>query len=85
MKRLGRYCSVGRVSRSTTRVVPSSIDNVQPQLGSQSIDGVPTPHYSATLQMSRILDRLPGGQQAAAKAALEKLGSAGSILPCRFR
>jgi hypothetical protein len=48
-------------------------------LGSQSIDGVPTTHYSATLQMSRILDRLPGGQQAAAKAALEKLGSAGSI------
>jgi hypothetical protein len=48
-------------------------------LGSQSINGVPTTHYSATLQMSRILDRLPGDQQAAAKAALEKLGSAGSI------
>ncbi|HXN54870.1 MAG TPA: hypothetical protein VN874_01275 [Myxococcales bacterium] len=48
-------------------------------LGSQSIDGVPTTHYSATLQMSRILDRLPGAQQAAAKAALEKLGSAGAI------
>ncbi|HEY7953442.1 MAG TPA: hypothetical protein VID70_10690 [Solirubrobacteraceae bacterium] len=48
-------------------------------LGSQNVDGVPTTHYSATLQMSRILDRLPGAQQAAAKAALEKLGSAGSI------
>jgi len=48
-------------------------------LGSQSINGVPSTHYSATLQMSRILDRLPGDQQAAAKAALEKLGSAGNI------
>lgn len=48
-------------------------------LGSQNVDGVPTTHYSATLQMSRILDRLPSSQQAAAKAALEKLGSAGAI------
>jgi hypothetical protein len=48
-------------------------------LGSQSVDGVPTTHYSATLQLSRILDRLPGDQQAAAKATLEKLGSAGNI------
>jgi hypothetical protein len=48
-------------------------------LGSETVNGVPTTHYSATLQMSRILDRLPGAQQAAAKAALEKLGSAGSI------
>ena len=47
----------------------------------QTIDGVPTTHYSATLQLNRILDRLPGAQQAAAKAALEKLGvrSAGGI------
>jgi hypothetical protein len=47
-------------------------------LGSETVDGVPTTHYSATLQLSRILDRLPGDQQAAAKAALEKLGSAGN-------
>ena len=47
-------------------------------LGSETVNGVPTTHYSATLQMSRILDRLPGDQQAAARAALEKLGAAGS-------
>ncbi len=48
-------------------------------LGKEEVDGVTTTHYSATLQLSRILDRLPGDQQAAAKAALEKLGSAAGI------
>jgi len=47
-------------------------------VGKETIDGVATTHYSATLQLSRILDRLPDDQQAAAKAALEKLGAAGS-------
>ncbi len=46
-------------------------------VGSESVDGVPTTHYSATLQLSDILDRLPSSAQAAAKAALEKLGNAG--------
>jgi hypothetical protein len=48
-------------------------------LGKEEVDGVATTHYSATLQLSRILDRLPGDQQAAAKAALEKLGSSSGI------
>jgi hypothetical protein len=48
-------------------------------VGSEPLDGVPTTHYHATLQLSDILDRLPSGDQATAKAALEKLGSAGAI------
>ncbi len=44
-------------------------------LGSETVDGVSTTHYSATLQLSKILEQLPGDQQAAAKAALEQLGS----------
>jgi hypothetical protein len=47
-------------------------------LGGERVNGVPTTHYSATLQLSRILDRLPGDRQAAARAALEKLGASGS-------
>jgi hypothetical protein len=48
-------------------------------LGSESVDGVSTTHYRATIQLSRILERLPSDQQAAARAALEKLGDSGSI------
>ncbi len=48
-------------------------------VGSEALDGVPTTHYRATLQLSSILDRVPSSQQAAAKAALEKLGDAGGI------
>jgi hypothetical protein len=47
--------------------------------GTEVIDGVPTTHYFATLQLSSVLSRLPSSDQAAAKAALEKLGSAGAI------
>jgi hypothetical protein len=48
-------------------------------LGGATVDGVATTHYRATLQLSRILASLPGGEQAAAKTALEKLGTAGAI------
>jgi hypothetical protein len=47
--------------------------------GTEVIDGVPTTHYFATLQLSSVLARLPSSDQAAAKAALEKLGGAGAI------
>jgi hypothetical protein len=49
------------------------------KLGSETLDGVLTTHYSATLQLSRILDQLPSDEQASAKAALEKLGSSGTF------
>jgi hypothetical protein len=48
-------------------------------VGGETVDGVATTRYHATLQLSRILDRLPASQQAAAKAALEKIGNGGSI------
>jgi hypothetical protein len=48
-------------------------------VGGESLNGVSTTHYHATLQLSRILDRLPSSQQVAAKAALEKLGQTGAI------
>jgi hypothetical protein len=48
-------------------------------VGSEAVDGVSATHYRAAIQLSRILERLPGDQQAAAHAALEKLGAAGSI------
>jgi hypothetical protein len=48
-------------------------------VGSESLAGVPTTHYRATLQLSDVLDRLPADQQAAARATLEELGRAGAI------
>ncbi len=48
-------------------------------VGSESVDGVPTTHYRATLKLSNILGRLPSNEQAAAKAALEKLAAGGAI------
>ena len=48
-------------------------------VGREALDGVSTTHYRATLQLSSILDRVPSNEQAAAKAALEKLGDAGGI------
>jgi hypothetical protein len=48
-------------------------------VGSESLDGVPTTHYRATLQLSRILDRLPAGQRGSVQTALEKLGDASAI------
>jgi hypothetical protein len=49
------------------------------KLGEETIDGVATTHYHATLQLSRILEHLSGDQQAAVKEAMEKLGTAGAI------
>jgi hypothetical protein len=49
------------------------------QMGAESVDGVPTTHYYATLQLSSILDRLPASEQAAVKAELEKLGNTSGI------
>jgi hypothetical protein len=48
-------------------------------VGHETVDGVPTTHYHATLQLSDILARLPSSAQAAAKAALEKLSDTGAI------
>jgi hypothetical protein len=48
-------------------------------VGSESLHGVPTTHYRATLELSRILDHLADGQRAAAKSTLEKLGNANAI------
>ena len=48
-------------------------------VGSESLHGVPTTHYQATLELSRILDHLPGEQRAAARGALEKLGNSNAI------
>ncbi len=48
-------------------------------VGDETVDGVPCNHYRADLQLSSILDRVPSGEQAEVKAALEKAGDAGSI------
>jgi hypothetical protein len=48
-------------------------------LGSETVEGVPTTHYHATLQLSHILEKLPSSEQASAKAALEKLGTGNGI------
>ncbi len=45
----------------------------------ETVNGVATTHYRADLEVSRIVEHLSGEQQASAKAALEKLGAAGSI------
>jgi hypothetical protein len=48
-------------------------------VGSETVDGVPTTHYRADLQLSSILDRVPSSEQAAVKAALDEADDAGSI------
>jgi hypothetical protein len=48
-------------------------------VGHEKVDGVASTHYYATLELSRILDRLPDGERDAARAGLEKLGAASSI------
>jgi hypothetical protein len=48
-------------------------------LGSETVEGVPTTHYHATLQLSRILEKLPSSEQASAKAALEEIGTGSGI------
>jgi hypothetical protein len=49
------------------------------RVGTETVDGVPSTHYQAALQLSSVLDRLPASEQSAAKAELEKLGNAGAI------
>jgi hypothetical protein len=49
------------------------------KLGSETVDGVPCTHYHGALQLGAVLERLPSSDQAAAKAALEKLGTDGTI------
>lgn len=48
-------------------------------LGSQTVEGVPTTHYHGELELSRVLANVPSGEQAAAKSALEQLGSGGAF------
>lgn len=48
-------------------------------LGSETVDGVVTTHYRASLKLSSILEHLSGDQQSMLKGAIEKLGSAGVI------
>jgi hypothetical protein len=45
----------------------------------ETLDGVLTTHYRVNLEVSRIVEHVPGEQQAAAKAALEKLGISGEL------
>ncbi|HEY7961281.1 MAG TPA: hypothetical protein VID29_05100 [Solirubrobacteraceae bacterium] len=47
--------------------------------GREMVNGTETTHYHAALALSRIAQRLPGDQQAAVRAALEKLGESGSL------
>jgi hypothetical protein len=47
-------------------------------LGKETVEGVPTTHYHGELELSRILANMPSSEQAAAKSALEKLGSGGA-------
>jgi hypothetical protein len=48
-------------------------------LGSESVNGVPTTHYRATLSLSRILESYPASDRTAMRSALSQLGSSGSI------
>lgn len=48
-------------------------------VGSEKVDGVPSTHYRATLELSRILDRLPDDERAVAKKALERFGGSDSF------
>lgn len=52
------------------------------ELGRETLDGVATTHYRATIQISRVIERLPASQRAGAQAAisqLQKLGGLSSI------
>jgi hypothetical protein len=48
-------------------------------LGSETVEGVPTTHYHGELELSHILANTPSSEQAAAKSALERLGSGGAF------
>jgi hypothetical protein len=45
----------------------------------ETLDGTLTTHYRVNLQVSHIVEHVPSEQQAAARAALEKLGIAGEL------
>ena len=52
------------------------------ELGRETVGGVATTHYRATIQISRIVEHLPASQRAGAQAAisqLQKLGGLSSI------
>lgn len=49
------------------------------KVGDETVDGVPTTHYNATIQLSHVLEHLSGAEQTAVKGMLEKLGSAVAI------
>lgn len=47
--------------------------------GSETLFGVSTTRYHATLQLGRVLDQLPDAQKSVAKGLLDKLGNGGAI------
>jgi hypothetical protein len=49
------------------------------KLGQETVDGVPTTHYSATIPLSHVLEHLTSAEQTAVKGLIEKLGSAATI------
>ncbi len=49
------------------------------KLGQETVDGVPTTHYSATIPLSHILEHLTGPEQTAVKGMIEKLGSSAGM------
>ena len=49
------------------------------KLGQETVDGVPTTHYSATIPLSHVLEHLTGAEQTAVKGMIEKLGSSAAI------
>jgi hypothetical protein len=75
---LSQFSSIGQNDPSQFLSYLRASSGAVVSLGSEKVDGVATTHYSATLQLSHILEHLPGNQQAAAKAALEQLGSSTS-------
>jgi hypothetical protein len=44
-------------------------------VGHETLDGVPTTHYHASIEVSRILARLPASQQSATRRLLSRVGS----------
>jgi hypothetical protein len=49
------------------------------KLGQETLDGVPTTHYSASIALSHVLEHLTGSEQTAVKGMIEKLGSSAAI------
>jgi hypothetical protein len=51
------------------------------ELGTETLYGVATTHYQATLQLTRILEHLPAEEQATVKSALERSGTTAAGIP----